>query len=407
MTSIELDAQVIAAAKGGDEAAFATLVERHRGELQVHAYRMLGSLEDAQDALQEAFLRAWSGRATYRGQSTFRAWLYRITTNACLRILERRPRRLVPYEAGPAAELGARPVPPADLPWLQPYPDRLIDERPEPDDAVVTRETIELAFLAAIQHLPPRQRAVLILRDVLDWPADDTAAVLEMSVAAANSALQRARATMQERLPADGSNGRPPRAPRRPNARCSRRTWRRSSDTTTVGSSRSFVRTCAWRCRRTPPGTTDATRSPRSSPTIAFAPGSAAHRFVPTRANRQPAFGVYRGDGADATTVRDQRRRDRVRPGRGHALLQVSPSSSRPSGSPPRSDERRTRAAATLSFAMPLPRGFARRVVRVAAGLELDPELCSPARRDRGRRGGRARARVPRRHGAGASGAAR
>src|SRR6185503_5975833 len=121
---------------------------------------------------------------------------------ACLRMLERRPRRVVPYEAGPAAPLGALPQPPADLPWLQPYPDLLLDEGPEPHDAVVARETIELAFLAAIQHLPPRQRAVLILRDALDWSADETAAVLEMSVPAANSALQRARSTMQERLPA-------------------------------------------------------------------------------------------------------------------------------------------------------------------------------------------------------------
>ena len=201
MTSTGLDQQLVAATSG-DAAAFSALVERHRSELQVHAYRMLGSLEDAQDAVQDALLRAWRSRETYDGRSTFRAWLYRITTNACLRILERRPRWLAPYEESPAAELGARPVPPADLPWLQPYPDRLIDESPEPDDAAVTRETIELAFLAAIQHLPPRQRAVLILRDALDWPADDTAAVLDMSVAAVNSALQRARATMKERLPA-------------------------------------------------------------------------------------------------------------------------------------------------------------------------------------------------------------
>jgi RNA polymerase sigma factor (sigma-70 family) len=258
--------QIVSAAIAGDEAAFTQLVERYRGELQVHAYRMLGSLEDAEDALQEAFFRAWNRRGTYRRESTFRAWLYRITTNACLRILERRPRRLVPYDAGPAAELGTRPVPPADLPWLQPYPDLLLDERPQPEDAVVARETIELAFLAAIQHLPPRQRAVLILRDALDWPADDTAAVLEMSLAAVNSALQRARATLKERLPE------------------ARLEWARARDTedaersllekyveaferhTTVGSWRSFARTCGWRRRRTPPGTTDARRSRPSSP---------------------------------------------------------------------------------------------------------------------------------------------
>jgi RNA polymerase sigma-70 factor, ECF subfamily len=201
MTSTGLDQRLIAAATSGDAAAFSTLVERHRSELQVHADRMLGSLEDAQDAVQDALLRAWRSRATFDGRSTWRAWLYRITTNACLRILERRPRRLVPYEAAPPAELGTRPTPPSDLPWLQPYPDLLIDESAEPGNEVVARETIELAFLAAIQHLPARQRAVLILRDALDWSASDTAAVLEMSVAGVNSALQRARATMQEQLP--------------------------------------------------------------------------------------------------------------------------------------------------------------------------------------------------------------
>src|SRR6478735_166182 len=177
MTSIGLDQRLVAAARSGDAAAFSALAERHRAELQVHAYRMLGSLEDAQDAVQDALFRAWRSRATYDGRSTFRAWLYKITTNVCLRQLERRPRRFVPYDAGPAAGPGERPAGHSDLPWLQPYPDVLIDEGPKPDDAVVTRETIELAFLAAIQHLPPRQRAVLILRDVLDWPADDTAAV--------------------------------------------------------------------------------------------------------------------------------------------------------------------------------------------------------------------------------------
>jgi RNA polymerase sigma-70 factor, ECF subfamily len=117
-----LDQRLIAAATSGDAAAFSALVERHRAELQLHAYRMLGSLEDAQDAVQDALLRAWRSRATYDGRSTFRAWLYRITTNACLRILERRPRRLVPYEEGPAAQLGTRPLPRADLPGFSRTP---------------------------------------------------------------------------------------------------------------------------------------------------------------------------------------------------------------------------------------------------------------------------------------------
>jgi RNA polymerase sigma-70 factor, ECF subfamily len=301
VTSIGLDQRLTAAARSGDAAAFSALAERHRAELQVHAYRMLGSLEDAQDAVQDALLRAWRSRETYDGRSTFRAWLYRITTNACLRILERRPRRLVPYEVGPAADVGARPQPPSDLPWLQPYPDRLIDESPEPDAAVVTRETIELAFLAAIQHLPPRQRAVLILRDALDWPADDTAAVLEMSVAAVNSALQRARATMQERLPAarlEWEAAAEAEDAERSLLQEYVEAFERHDDRRLVALLREDVRLAmpphaTWYVGRTAVAAFLAG--------VAFRPGSESHRFVPTRANRQPAFGVYRGHGADAT----------------------------------------------------------------------------------------------------------
>jgi RNA polymerase sigma-70 factor (ECF subfamily) len=261
---------------------------------------MLGSLEDAQDALQEAFLRAWNGRETYRGQSTFRAWLYRITTNACLRILERRPHRVVPYEAGPAAELGSRPSPPADLPWLQPYPDLLLDEGLDPEAAVVARETIELAFLGAIQHLPPRQRAVLILRDALDWPADDTAAVLDMSLAAVNSALQRARATMQERLPEkrlEWATAAGAEDAERSLLQTYVEAFERHDDRQLVALLREDVRLAM------PPHPTwyegrEAVAAFLAG--VAFAPGSEAHRMVPTRANRQPAFGVYRGEGSDA-----------------------------------------------------------------------------------------------------------
>lgn len=300
MTSIGLDLRLIAAATSGDAAAFSALAERHRSELQVHAYRMLGSLEDAQDAVQDALLRAWRSRETYDGRSTFRAWLYRITTNACLRILERRPRRLVPYEVGPAAEVGAPPLPPSDLPWLQPYPDRLLDEGPEPDDAVVARETIQLAFLAAIQHLPPRQRAVLILRDALDWSADETAAVLEMSVAAANSALQRARATMKERLPAarlEWGTAADAEDAERSLLRTYMEAWERHDASQLVALLREDVRLAM------PPHPTwyegrEAVAAFLA--VVSFGPGSEAHRLVPTRANRQPAFGVYRGAGADA-----------------------------------------------------------------------------------------------------------
>jgi RNA polymerase sigma-70 factor (ECF subfamily) len=173
-----------------DETAFTAAAERHRRELSVHCYRMLASFDDAEDAVQETLLRAWRAWASVDGGTLLRAWLYRIATNVCLDMLRAKARRPV----------AARSF--AEVPWLTPYPDRLLDESPSPDVVAVERETIELAFLAALQVLPPRQRAAFIARDVLGWPAADTAALLETSVAATNSALQRARATMQERLPA-------------------------------------------------------------------------------------------------------------------------------------------------------------------------------------------------------------
>jgi RNA polymerase sigma-70 factor (TIGR02960 family) len=177
------------------EAEFGALAERHRRELHVHCYRMLGSFDEAEDLVQETLLRAWRGRESLERDDWFRAWLYRIATNACLDALERRGRQV--------PSLGSF----RDVPWLQPYPDRLLDELAPPDEepeaAALARETIELTFLAVMQLLPPRQRAVLILRDVLDWPAEEAAATLELSVAAVNSALQRARATLREHLPAE------------------------------------------------------------------------------------------------------------------------------------------------------------------------------------------------------------
>jgi len=175
------------------DATFTDRTERHRRELHVHCYRMLASFEEAEDAVQETFLRAWRGRDSFDGGSQFRAWLYRIATNVCRDMLRRSSRRLTTMHNF------------SEVPWLQPYPDELLDEVApsdhQPDAVVVERETIELAFLAAMQVLPPRQRAALIARDVLGWPASETATLLETSVPAANSALQRARATMQEHLP--------------------------------------------------------------------------------------------------------------------------------------------------------------------------------------------------------------
>ena len=177
------------------EADFNLLAERHRRELHVHCYRMLGSFDEAEDLVQETLLRAWRRRDSLGSNERFRAWLYKIATNACLDAIKRSGRRV--------PSLGSF----RDVPWLQPYPDRLLaaldPASNEPDETVVGRETIELTFLAAIQLLSPRQRAVLILRDVLDWPANDVAGFLEIGVAAANSALQRARGTLREHLPPD------------------------------------------------------------------------------------------------------------------------------------------------------------------------------------------------------------
>jgi RNA polymerase sigma-70 factor (TIGR02960 family) len=180
-----------------DEARFTELSERHRRELQVHSYRMLGNLEQAEDAVQEALLRAWKGRASFDGGPAARAWLYRIVTTTCLDILRTERSR------GTAARtdgLNAESI--ADVPWLQPCPDALLDAAGGPEEAAIRRETVELAYLAVIQLLPARQRAVLLLRDVQGYPAAETARLLGLTVASVTSALQRARATIAERVAA-------------------------------------------------------------------------------------------------------------------------------------------------------------------------------------------------------------
>jgi RNA polymerase sigma-70 factor (TIGR02960 family) len=174
-----------------DEARFAELSERHRRELQVHSYRMLGNLEQAEDAVQEALLRAWKGRASFDGGPGARAWLYRIVTTTCFDVLRAAQRR---------GELVVDSI--ADVPWLQPCPDALLDAAGEPEGAAIRRETVELAYLAVIQLLPARQRAALLLRDVQGYSAAETASILGLSVAAVTSALQRARATIASRVAA-------------------------------------------------------------------------------------------------------------------------------------------------------------------------------------------------------------
>ncbi|WP_210491684.1 RNA polymerase subunit sigma-70 [Patulibacter sp. SYSU D01012] len=181
-----------------DRDAFEAQVRRHARELHVHCYRMTGSLEEAEDLVQETFLRAWRKRGQLADRTALRAWLYRIATNACLDALDKRPR---------AATADG------EILWLQPYPDALLDELPSGDDgpeaATVAKETIELTFLTAIQHLAPLPRAVLVLRDVLDLSARETAEILETTVASVNSALQRARAGVREHLPEPRAEWRP------------------------------------------------------------------------------------------------------------------------------------------------------------------------------------------------------
>ena len=197
--------QAVAAAAAGDEAAFERLVEPYRRELHAHCYRMLGSVYDADDALQDTLLRAWRGLSGFQGRSALRSWLYTIATNSCLTQISRRPKRVLPVDYGPAAHPHTPPGEPiVESVWIEPYPDETYgveDEFASPDARYEQREGIELAFIAALQHLAANQRAVLILREVMGFSAKETADILETSVASVNSALQRARVAVEERVP--------------------------------------------------------------------------------------------------------------------------------------------------------------------------------------------------------------
>lgn len=199
------EVELIEAARGGDQRAYDRLVAPHRNALHAHCYRMLASLTDADDAVQDALLGAWQRLARFEGRSALRTWLFTIATNACSRIAARRRNRVLVLDGTPAsdpqADLGA---PVEESVWLEPYPDErmgLADELTSPEARYEQRESIELAFVAALQHLPATQRAVLILRDVVGFSAEETSASLDTSVASVNSALQRARVALAERLP--------------------------------------------------------------------------------------------------------------------------------------------------------------------------------------------------------------
>jgi RNA polymerase sigma-70 factor (ECF subfamily) len=196
---------LLEAAQRGDDDAFGRLAGPYRGELHAHCYRMLGSAADAEDALQETLLRAWRALPRFEGRSSVRSWLYKIATNVCLKVIERRPRRVLPVDLGPAANPSDGPVEPmTEAVWLEPYPDERLgcgSGLASPEARYEQREGVELAFIAALQHLPARQRAVLILRDVLGFSARETAAALETTSVSVDSALQRAHKTVDQRLP--------------------------------------------------------------------------------------------------------------------------------------------------------------------------------------------------------------
>ncbi len=199
--------ELLERARAGDEGAFGELVEVHRGELRAHCYRLLGSAQDAEDAVQNAMLRAWRGLQDFEARSTVRSWLYSIATNAALDMMRNRSRRELPVDFGPAAGHGASVEPPLTDPvWLEPYPDQWLASTSaagvSPEARYEQRESVELAFLVALQRLPPLQRAVLILREVVGFSAAETASQLGTTVPSVTSALQRARVNVAGRLPA-------------------------------------------------------------------------------------------------------------------------------------------------------------------------------------------------------------
>jgi RNA polymerase sigma-70 factor (ECF subfamily) len=202
-TTVPTATELLDTARTGDQHAFHLLVKPHSRELQAHCYRMLGSSHDADDALQDTLVRAWRGLAGFAGRSSLRTWLFTIATNVCLAAIERTPRRPLPVDLGPASDPRTSDRAEGETEWLEPHPDHLLDDGPtSPAARYERRESVELAFVAAMQALPATQRAVLLLRDVLGMSAKETALALDTTTASVTSALQRSRATLRRQLPA-------------------------------------------------------------------------------------------------------------------------------------------------------------------------------------------------------------
>jgi len=276
---------------------FGALVEPHRRELQAHCYRMVGSVQDAEDMVQETFLRAWRRRETFEGRASFRAWLYKIATNVCLDALEKRPRRVVPVTRQGVSTLD-EPIPPGVMEpiWLEPYPDELLaPDDVSPEGRLSARENITMAFIAALHLLPPRQRAVLILRDVLDWQAREVADLLDITVPAVKSALHRARTTLASHAHAAGVEARFDETAT-PQLDHYVRAW----ETADINALLALLKADAtfsmppipswYRGRDTIGGVV--------AKTVFSGEANGRWRLLPTRANRQPAFGLYRRDDA-------------------------------------------------------------------------------------------------------------
>jgi len=277
---------------------FTSATGRFRGELLAHCYRMLGSAEEAEDMVQETYLRAWRSYAGFEGRSSVRTWLYRIATNACLTALERRGRRPLPSGLGaPSGDPETPVVAGPEMPWLQPLPGALLAaERADPASVTASRAGIRLAFVAALQHLSARQRAVLILRDVLEWPAAEVANLLGTTTTAVNSGLRRARAQLAQALPAEDELAEPAEPDRR--ALVDRfAAALENADVTALA--QLLAEDVALEM---PPALTWFTGRPAvvafTASQLLTEPG--ALRLVPVTANGQPAFAVYRRDSGTA-----------------------------------------------------------------------------------------------------------
>ena len=290
---------LIARARAGDHNAFRDLVQGHSRELQVHCYRILGSLQDAEDALQETLVSAWRNLGEFGQRSSLRTWLYQIATNRCLSMLRagsRRPRIAPPLpEAALPEPAGAGDAPP----WLEPYPDvlldHLVDQRPGPEARYETTEAISLAFITALQLLPPRQRAALVLRDVLGYHAAEVAQMLGTTQEAVTSALKRARATVDNHLAGTGSR----RPARQPDTAAEHRLVARFTGALERADLDALIELLVTDVRLSMPPAMLEYRGIESAQrvyaAVTFRPGR-TYRVVPTRANGQPAFGLYLAD---------------------------------------------------------------------------------------------------------------